>query len=194
MARQAAPVPQARTASFAEHKRSMILVADQYVKGFDRDGDGLLTVAEATWVGADDFAKGDTNHDGKLSLAEVIAATDFKGTYKWFQGRAGELFQQIDLNHDGNLTFEEFRFDKWSSPAHNTPAQRAIPFGLGDRNRDGKLTYGEFENALAWMFSKAALEYLPSPGPTAIPSLPPTPDRPALPLTPAARSAGLSRP
>lgn len=50
--------------------------------------------------GAEAFARGDSNRDGRLSLAEFERARS---------QRIAEQFGKLDLNHDGSLTQEEMR-------------------------------------------------------------------------------------
>jgi Ca2+-binding EF-hand superfamily protein len=97
-----------------------------------------LTIAEAraaVHTGVDDlFRVADSNHDGKLSQAEMRAVA-LDGV------RAGEkaMFQSADTDHSGGLSLAEFQ------SALQTPEK--IAFDAADLNKDGQLTQAEAAQA-----------------------------------------------
>jgi Ca2+-binding EF-hand superfamily protein len=95
--------------------------------------------AERGQRGAEAFAAGDSNHDGRLSLAEFERARS---------QRIAEQFRKLDLNADGGLTQDEMRQSMRqhrklrSSHRHERIAMRERLRGL-DANGDQALTRAE---------------------------------------------------
>lgn len=86
-----------------------------------------------------DFARMDTNHDGKLSRAE-IEAWQQKQAAAEIMARNHAIFVQLDTNHDGQLSPEEFsRFHAEPPPPNATPMLQRF-----DTNHDGVISEVEF--------------------------------------------------
>lgn len=59
----------------AEEKENMAEAASALFNKLDENGDGYVTLEEAAGkIAPDAFSKADTDHDGRLSLAEFTAA------------------------------------------------------------------------------------------------------------------------
>jgi Ca2+-binding EF-hand superfamily protein len=88
---------------------------------------GMLTQCAAPGLHADReaFRAADANGDGKLSLAEAEA----------FEYR--RIFDSVDLDGDGVVTLQEAK--------EISPDFTLAKFREYDLNRDGKVTYAEFE-------------------------------------------------
>lgn len=92
------------------------------------------------------FDKADTDHDGKLTLAEAQAGMP----------RLAKLFDQIDVKKQGYLTRDDIRTFMISHRPHAPRGDRGAPFNerfnehfdKADADHDGKLTLAE---ALAGM-------------------------------------------
>src|SRR6185436_2297888 len=93
-------------------------------RALDTDRNGRLTIGE--WSGRNDVFYGlDRNGDNALSLREFTGDAG---------SQAADRFNTLDVNHDGCLTRNEWR---WSSAA----------FDRLDANRDGRVSAAEFESA-----------------------------------------------
>ena len=68
----------------------------QQLRGADTDGDHAISVAEATAVFQQEFARLDTNKDGSVSQDEFVNA------------RLAQL-SKLDTNGDGKITRDEVR-------------------------------------------------------------------------------------
>jgi hypothetical protein len=68
----------------------------QTLRGADTDGDHAISVAEATAVFKQEFARLDANHDGALSPDEFLNA------------RLAQI-SKLDTNGDGKITRDEVR-------------------------------------------------------------------------------------
>ena len=86
-----------------------------------------------------DFAKIDTNHDGKLSSQE-IAAWQRANAMAEIMARNHALFLQLDTNHDGQLSLQEFAQFHGDPP----PANPAPMISHFDTNHDGVISIVEF--------------------------------------------------
>lgn len=92
-----------------------------------------------TGVGLADFQtrrraqlmRADTDHDGRVSLAEWGALRAAHPGRGGGQGDPARLFQRLDASHDGYLTSDEI------------DAFTARRFGRADANNDGRLTPDE---------------------------------------------------
>jgi Ca2+-binding EF-hand superfamily protein len=68
----------------------------QLLRGADTDGDGAISIAEATKVLQQEYQSLDANHDGTVSEDEFVNA------------RLGQL-AKLDTNGDGKITRDELR-------------------------------------------------------------------------------------
>jgi Tol biopolymer transport system component/Ca2+-binding EF-hand superfamily protein len=115
-------------------------IEDQW-KLLDRDRNGSITFEEfvhpkwpAGWKDpVEEFRAWDTNLDAFLDPDELLA-----GTQEWNQRLARHAFPGFDLDRDGKLSLDEFRF----LPQSNL----VVGFNdlLPDVNRDGALSLAEF--------------------------------------------------
>lgn len=96
-----------------------------------------------------DFAAMDTNHDGKLTRAE-IEAWQQRQAEQQIMARNRALFQALDTNHDGMLSPEEFsKFHENPPPPNATPMLQHF-----DTNRDGVISIIEFRAGTLANFDK----------------------------------------
>lgn len=86
------------------------------------------------------FASADTDHDGKLSLAEFIAEAD-------------RVFPLYDLNHDGFVTSYELTTYRVGLPSHTLPADS------GRRLRPGRIDMTPDEAATAHTDGRGRPDY-----------------------------------
>ena len=97
--------------------------ADAMLTVYNLGRDGALTPAQ--WNDVEragrrsSFARLDTNHDGKLSRAELSAGKERAAV-------VNALFDRIDKNHDGVISLEEGR----PSGLDRSPQERAQGTGL----------------------------------------------------------------
>ena len=104
----------------------------------DLDGDGAVTQAELSQMGADRFAASDTDGSGTLSAEELMAARDTQREER-ANRRLTRMIEQRDANNDGVLSLEEMQDDR-----------RATRFlERMDADKDGTVTAEEFEAAQA---------------------------------------------
>lgn len=135
-------------AGAAKGVRAMYLAA---FKSADKDENGYLTLQEMmpalpTQVGQAPteparaakalFDSLDLNKDGKIRFREFSAPPVLKAAVEVFRHQVGKTFAALDLNGDRVLVEAEL-------------AKSAITVDSGDRNKDGKLTISEFEDAFA---------------------------------------------
>ncbi len=116
--------------------------ADELVKqlmSFDKNGDGVLAPEEVPARMQSMFQRGDANHDGKLTAAEIRAMANRQGMPTGPQagpGRAGgqmrtdPLLNALDADHDGTI-----------SAAELAAADKVLL--MLDRNGDGEITPDE---------------------------------------------------
>lgn len=135
-------------AGAAKGVRAMYLAA---FKAADKDESGFLTLQEMmpalpTQVGQAPtepakaakalFDSLDLNKDGKIRFREFSAPPVLKAAVEVFRHQVGKTFAALDLNGDRVLVEAEL-------------AKSPITVEAGDRNKDGKLTISEFEDAFA---------------------------------------------
>lgn len=96
-----------------------------------------------------DFAAMDTNHDGKLTRAE-IEAWQQKQEMARIMARNHAIFVALDTNHDGMLSPEEFsKFHENPPPPNATPMLQHF-----DTNHDGVISIIEFRAGTLANFDK----------------------------------------
>ena len=117
-------------------------------KEWDNDGDGVLTLAEATAVpemftnnGCAEFLNFDADFDGRVTQFEFDTALNVLD-----RARASELVAAFDLNADRGLQFDEFLL----CPRANPCVARLI--GRKDADDDGRLSWDEFHAGRAPLF------------------------------------------
>jgi Ca2+-binding EF-hand superfamily protein len=114
-----------------------------FVNAWDDNGDGQVTLAEATERRSDVFATFDENDDGYLSAEEYSMFDearandqknhkDGKGKGKKNGRHKGMQMEYNDVNKDGRVSLEEFT------------TQTAGWFAMMDRNADGVVTTADF--------------------------------------------------
>ena len=115
--------------------------------GFDEDQDGTLSLDEyrltllANRVENWDVISRDTDHDGRLSLKEMV----------WTPGLElsllrQEYFQRLDLNQDSYLDLDEFKVAVDGAKVPAEIALKAVYYSR-DTNRDRRVTETEFVNS-----------------------------------------------
>lgn len=82
------------------------------------------------------FEQMDSDHDGRLSLAELRSAAP----------RLAEQFETLDRNHDGWLTRDELRAAQ-QAEAQRARANEDENLAAADGNGDGKLSREEMERS-----------------------------------------------
>lgn len=141
----------------------------------DQNGDGKVTLAEATAATDKHFAELDQNRDGAVTqeearqamqakkqkkaderFAERDANKDGKLSRSEVPGMSAERFQKIDANKDGFLTREEFKAAKGNHGAgpHDRGKRGGHFFSRVDQNGDGKVTRAEATAAVKALFEK----------------------------------------
>lgn len=148
----------------------------QRLMAFDRNGDSVLTKDELPERLQGLFARIDTNHDGKITPAEIRAsASSQTGPSGRIQHtgdatRNDPVLNAIDVNHDGFLSAEEITnapvalkaLDKDGDgqlsaeeirPRQMTPADRAKHLlDEWDTNQDGKIAKAEAPDRMQQQF------------------------------------------
>jgi len=79
----------------------------EYLKQFDRNGDGRVSEAEyVAWMSRG-FRRLDRNGDGVLEASELPGGRGKPITLKSFQANLRRQFHRLDRNHDGYLSARE---------------------------------------------------------------------------------------
>lgn len=100
-----------------------------------------ISLALATAVSAQPrIARGDTNKDGSLSLAE-------------FQALQGQRLMRLDGDGDGRISLAEWLAQP-RGPNANPAADPAKAFTRMDRNKDGNVDRGEIDAVLGQRFAR----------------------------------------
>jgi Ca2+-binding EF-hand superfamily protein len=88
----------------------------------------------------------DTNHDGKISREELIAAQqrDLAAANARIRQQLEAKFRQLDTNHDGSLSLQEFMA---LAPAIKTTETPDEMLKRLDKNHDGTVSLEEFRAA-----------------------------------------------
>jgi Ca2+-binding EF-hand superfamily protein len=99
------------------------------------------------------FNAADTNHDGSISRAELVAQQqrDLERAKSTVTKDWTSKFNQLDTNHDGKLSLAEFLAGAPGLKAAQTPEQMLSIF---DANHDGKISADEFRNVRMGAFNK----------------------------------------
>ena len=74
-----------------------------YLRQFDRDGDGKVSETEYVTYMSRGFARMDLDDNGVISLDELPGQRGQPITLEAFQRNLRRQFQQLDRNHDGSL-------------------------------------------------------------------------------------------
>ena len=105
---------------------------------------GTATAQNASGQGGGEhnmMAQADTNHDGKISRAEFLAARDAR-------------FAQMDANHDGSLQASER--PHWQQGGAQTASAAGGGHGNhGDANGDGVVSKAEYDAQAGHQFDRA---------------------------------------
>ncbi len=99
------------------------------------------------------FNGADTNHDGFISKAELLAQQqrDLDTAKANLTRNFTAQFNRLDTNHDGKLTLQEFLAGL--PPLHvGVPADQMLP--QLDTNHDGKVSAEEFRNSRLAVFNR----------------------------------------
>lgn len=88
----------------------------------------------------------DTNHDGVITLDEIVAAQAKQGKILEAQAikRRADVFAKLDTNRDGTLSAAEFNAGFPLNPPPLPDPKNS--FGKLDANKDGKITADEFRS------------------------------------------------
>ena len=79
----------------------------EYLKQFDRNGDGRVSEAEyVAWMSRG-FQRMDRDGDGVLEASELPGGRGNPITLKSFQDNLRRQFHRLDRNHDGYLSAHE---------------------------------------------------------------------------------------
>jgi len=101
----------------------------------DADSDGAITAEEVLGAISKRFSEADANADGALTKAEAVAAVEAQTEIERARRHAGRiadrLFEQLDLDDNGQLALSEIE------------NRTKKVFALADRNDDGKVEVAE---------------------------------------------------
>ena len=92
------------------------------------------------------FKKMDLNHDGKISVDELVKydrAATTKDLHDSTIRESKYLMTSLDLNHDGKVTLQEY--EKARAWTHETKQQLTGEFKAKDVNGDGVLTFSDIK-------------------------------------------------
>ena len=134
----------------------------------DRNGDGVITRAEATAAADAMFARMDKNRDGKLSADERPGrrgAAAGEITQQQFRDHAMKRFDRMDTNKDGRIDQTERNAMRANRGEHRRGGMRhggvitkaeataaaAAMFDRLDTNKDGRIDQAEREAARGQM-------------------------------------------
>ena len=100
------------------------------------------------------FGAMDTNHDGNLSSAELIAEQqkEMQQAKTALNQQVTARFKQLDTNKDGSLNLQEFLAAAPQLRTAESPAQLLQKL---DSNKDGKVSADEFKAPQLANFNKA---------------------------------------
>ena len=113
---------------------------------FDKDGDGILSIAEwfaIPWSMSDpiwDFRHMDANRDGYLDTDELV-----KNSPAWKMPGTPHLVKIYDANNDGKMSLDEYRL----SP-HSNMISSSAQKPQQDLDNDGRLSIEEFAVDRPW--------------------------------------------
>jgi Ca2+-binding EF-hand superfamily protein len=138
----------------------------------DQNGDGKVTLAEASAAKDKHFAELDANKDGAVTLEEartgMQAHKQKRGEERFAErdenkdgklsrdevpGMSPERFQKIDANRDGALTRDEFLAAK-ARRGQDHGERGARMFARVDQDGDGKVTRAEASAVVKTLFDK----------------------------------------
>jgi Ca2+-binding EF-hand superfamily protein len=112
-------------------------------------------VARADYIKTvdDHFNGADTNHDGFISRAELVAQQqrDLDGAKGRINQQLQVKFNQLDTNHDGKLSVQEFMGLTPPLKVNETAEQMLARL---DANHDGKISAAEFRDPELAKFNK----------------------------------------
>ena len=152
----------------SEEKEETKSVVDDFYS-LDKDGDGYLNKKELLEAGktdaeATEILKGDTNGDGKMSIAEYvfdkypdkkessadgvefISRDKFKEKFGNNELLTKAIYKEYDINNDGKLTKSEIAF--MENLISNAKPIGENFFNLFDKDKDGYLTKEEMESVM----------------------------------------------
>jgi Ca2+-binding EF-hand superfamily protein len=92
------------------------------------------------------FKKMDLNHDGKISIDELVKydrAATTKDLHESTIRESKYLMASLDLNHDGKVTLQEY--EKARAWTHETKKQLDAEFKAKDAKGDGVLTFSDIK-------------------------------------------------
>ena len=117
------------------------LTPEEFIKRFDKDGDGKLTRDELPPFFAKAMQNADKNNDGTLSRSEYLAATA-KRKVRDVVNKPSDPdpgFNALDKNDDGFISRAEARGNPYLEKR----------FKSADKNNDGKLNRAEYVAVMA---------------------------------------------
>ena len=93
------------------------------------------------------FKKMDSNHDGKVTVDELVnydQANLKKALTSYVKSVSKTDMAALDSNHDGKVTLKEY--EKARASSHETTKQLEAEFKARDTNGDGYITFSEIKN------------------------------------------------